>query len=391
MLIDNATLKTLKLPAGKMLADDHVRRMYLRGTAGGGISFLIQYTARGAVRRFVFGAYPAMTLHEARKAAKELLAKVDYGNGDPAGEREARRRAPPAAMTFGMLIHQFIASKASKSAATIAGYELYLGKHCAPLHARELAGLSKLEVSNHIEHVRATRSPTTARMMAVAISAFLTYAVKRGIVAVNVASVIEKPDAPAARKRYLSHDELATVWDAVSGADDYSRICRVLILTGQRLNEIAGLKWSEVDMASRVITFDAARLKTRERHLLPISDAMFAVLKDIPVRAGSGYVFGRGTGPFRGSGKAHGKLLQRLGADFPHWTPHDLRRTFRTLGSKLGIAPHVLESIMAHAKGAVGKAYDLDDMLDQKRHALDAYAGLVTDRPEASNVVRIRA
>jgi integrase len=174
----------------------------------------------------------------------------------------------------------------------------------------------------------------------------------------------------------LSEAELAEVWHA-AGENDHGRIVRLLILTGQRRGEIADLQWAEIN--ERQIELPPQRTKNGLAHLVPISSEAAAVLAAAPRWQDREHVFGSGAlRGFQGWSKAKAELDERIAEGrkkagstepMPHWTLHDIRRSFVTHMGERGFAdPHVIEAIVNHVSGAKGgvagiynKAQYLDD------------------------------
>jgi integrase len=176
---------------------------------------------------------------------------------------------------------------------------------------------------------------------------------------------------------------LREVWHAC-GEDDYGRIVKLLILTGQRKTEIGGLTWSEITEVDRQIELPGARTKNKRPHVVPLSKQAWAALAQ--KREDREHLFGRrGTG-FSGWSKAKRELDNRIAAarkaagvktPMPPWTIHDLRRTFVThvLDRKIAL-PHVVEACVNHVSGhkaGVAGIYNRANYADEKRAAMDAW------------------
>jgi integrase len=168
-------------------------------------------------------------------------------------------------------------------------------------------------------------------------------------------------------------------------------------LTGARRDEVAGLRWSEIDIDAALWTLPAARAKNARQHEVPLSTHALALLAARP-RAGN-FVFGRGgRGRFSGYSRAKARLDQALGQAVAPWVLHDLRRSVVTHMVELGIAPHVVEACVNHVsghKGGVAGIYNRATYREPKKAALQAWGdhleALVEGREPASNVVAIRS
>lgn len=209
------------------------------------------------------------------------------------------------------------------------------------------------------------------------------------------------------RERVLSDAELVAVWKAC-GDDDYGRIIRLLILTAQRRDEIGSLAWNELDLDGALWSIPGGRTKNGRDHDVPLSPAAIEVLCDVK-KGDRPLVFGTGEGGFSGWSKAKAALDKRIADVWPtdtkpfeQWTVHDLRRTVATIMAEsprqegashepkrigLGIAPHIVESLLNHLSGhraGIAAVYNRASYATEKRQALDRWAehltGLVKGR-----------
>ena len=155
-------------------------------------------------------------------------------------------------------------------------------------------------------------------------------------------------------------------------------------LTGQRRTEIGDLSWPEIDLEKRQIELPEVRTKSKRPHLVPLSDQAPAILQAVP-RGGSDFLFGRGDG-YRGFDRSKGQLDDRIAAStgkpLPHWTVHDLRRSFVTHIGENGFSlPHVTEAIVNHVggtKAGVAGVYNKALYLAERRQALDLWGNHIT-------------
>jgi integrase len=183
------------------------------------------------------------------------------------------------------------------------------------------------------------------------------------------------------RDRILSDQELAAVWRASESlGDPIEHWVKLLILTGQRRSEVAGLSWGEVDRDAALLNIPASRMKGNLPHIVPLSAAAKAIIDDLPKQAGD-YLFSTNDGfsPFNGFLRSKEKLDRLLPDDLAHWTFHDLRRTCRSNLGKLGINLVVAELVLGHRqKGIIGR-YDRHEYLDEKRDALEKWGRKVME------------
>jgi integrase len=198
------------------------------------------------------------------------------------------------------------------------------------------------------------------------------------------------------RDRVLSDAELRAVWlEAKDYGGDFGAIVRLLILIGARREEVGGVLWNEIDLAEGVWTLGADRSKNGQRHELPLSVPVLAILQGVKGAqskhevdgAASEYAFGKRGSGFSGWSKAKGALDKRVlarlkkgnpQATMPDWRLHDIRRSVATGMADLGVQPHVIEAVLNHISGhkaGVAGVYNRANYAAEKRAALDLWAG----------------
>src|SRR5262249_38312963 len=161
-------------------------------------------------------------------------------------------------------------------------------------------------------------------------------------------------------------------------AHPYAGIVKLLILTGQRRNEIAGLRWSEVDMDESVLHLPAARTKNGLAHAVPLSAPAQAVIADLPriVAADLGFTIKRQK--ITGFSRMKERLDKASGIS--NWTLHDLRRTMASGLQRLGVRLEVTEAVLNHKSGSTAGivgVYQRHDYANEKRNALARWADYV--------------
>jgi len=167
---------------------------------------------------------------------------------------------------------------------------------------------------------------------------------------------------------------------------------RLLLLTGQRREEVGGMRSSEIDLDKAMWALPGERTKNGLPHLVPLSRQAVELITAQPRHKGRDFVFGEGEGPFSGWSRSKKRLDRRCGVEA--WTLHDLRRSVSTaMNDELGIAPHVVEAVINHvsgeAKRGVAGTYNRAQYLKERTLALQAWADHLTAAP-ADKVVEFR-
>jgi integrase len=170
-----------------------------------------------------------------------------------------------------------------------------------------------------------------------------------------------------------------------------------LALTGQRRDEVARMRWTEVDLDKRLWTLPRERTKADRPHEVPLSNGALDILQAVPRVTGSPFVLttNNGASPVSGFSKAKRRLDALLPADMPPWRLHDLRRTAASGMARLGVNLPVIEKVLNHASGSfagIVGVYQRHSFADEKRAALEAWGrhidALVSGKP--AKVVRLR-
>jgi integrase len=197
----------------------------------------------------------------------------------------------------------------------------------------------------------------------------------------------------------LDDAELRALWTGTEAlAPPFKQVLQLLILTGQRLGEVAGMRWGELDLATRLWSLPKERCKNGRAHTVPLSPQALAIIKSTPRIVACDFCFtANGKTAVVGFSKIKRRLDARLPADMAPWRIHDIRRSTATGLARLGVDIAVIERILNHAsglfRGVVG-TYQRHGFDDERRVALDRWGrhveSLATGEAE-SNVVEYAA
>ena len=190
------------------------------------------------------------------------------------------------------------------------------------------------------------------------------------------------------RARILDDDEIRAVWAVADANGTFGAIVRLALLTAQRREKIAALRWEDV-------TVDGVwNIPTEEREkgnggALVLPEAALAIIQGQRRVGDNAYVFaGRGDGHFNGFSPCKRAFDKKVG-DLPRWTLHDLRRSARSLMARAGVRPDIAERVMGHAITGVEGVYDRHSYRAEKAEALRQLAGQIEMilNPPAENVM----
>ncbi|HEV7909731.1 MAG TPA: integrase arm-type DNA-binding domain-containing protein [Methylocella sp.] len=383
----------LKCPEGKrdmLVFDDEQRGLGVRVTAGGGKTYLAQYSFQRQKRRIPLGSCGAVSLAKARDAVRAIMGDVAKGI-DPAAERNKAKAHE--ALTLAALLTDWhalhLAGKRPRYASEAVRALRNAFSRYLDLPA---ADLSRAAAVKALDAMARRGSVAMAARTAAYGKAAYGWGVKRGALSEN--PFVSLPVAPTAkRERVLSGDELAAIWRATDGAGPFNGIVRLLVLTGQRREEVAGMTWAELSDDFSTWVLPASRAKNGATHIVPLNAQAQDLLRGVH-RLGE-LVFPGLRGTFNGWGKAKVALDKRSGVT--NWRLHDLRRTAATGLQRLGVRLEVTEQVLNHVSGSragIVGVYQRHDFASEKRAALDAWGAhvlaVVEGRAAIDNVVALR-
>src|SRR5262249_38572591 len=336
--------------------------------------FVYFYHVGRRLRRLTLGAYPAMSLAEAREAWRKVRQDVQAGR-DPAPIRSTGNGATDFQGVFEEWLRRDQANNRSVDKVRRSIEQNVLPRW----RYRQIADIGKRDVLDVIDAIADRGAPVNARRIQARLHRLFKWAVGRGIIETNPLADLPKAGEETRRDRVLKDDELVAVWNAAEKLGwPYGPASQLLIFTGGRREEIGQLHWSEIE--DNTIKLEGARTKNGEPHNIPLSAAACAVLHNLPHIAGSDRVFTvSGRSPLTGWSRAKADLDELASLTTPGVT-HDLRRTCATGLQKLGTPLQVTEAVLGHVSGSragVIGIYQRHDYANEKRAALEAWGAHV--------------
>ena len=400
-------------PAGRYeLPDPALSGLYLVVQKTGVKSWALRYRFAGKPAKLTLGRWPMMGLAEARSAASEALEKIERGK-NPAVEKKATKAAKlEAQLSDRDKVRTLIAQYHRRHLSTLKSGDVVRRELdrfvVAAWGERDLHDITRRDVIDLLDGIADSGRVVTANRVRAYLNKFLSWAVERDILPMSPATGVKPVAKEASRERVLTDDELRWFWAACEAEGfPWGPMGKVLLLTGQRLNEVAQMTRGELQ--GDLWHLPAERTKNGRAHDVPLSGAAQAVLAEVAaVAIGDGPFLFTTTGrtPVSGFFKARAHLaaaMEALAAKergqpvaIPRWTFHDLRRTAATGMARLGIAVRVTEAVLNHVSGTGGgivAVYQRHDYADEKRQALAAWASLVAElvKGKPANVVRLKA
>jgi integrase len=363
-LIDNLPAATTKRYE---VRDKVVTGLMVRVSYTGAKVWCLAATVNDRPRRIKLGTYPVLSLADARDKARDVLRQVQLGSFED--EPETR-------LTFGEAIPQFIELYARPRNRSWKSTERALAKFSA-LHDIPIDAIKRGNVVKILDDMMASGMGTGTNRALAAIKKLFSWCVDRGTLEINPIAALRAPAKEVSRDRVLTTEELFACWQAAENEGfPFEPFAKLVILTGQRRGEVAGMQWSELDLAGATWTIPAKRAKNATQPVLPLAPLAVSLLSALPRFAGSDFVFPTtGKTPISGFGRLKARLEKASGAD--DWRMHDIRRTVATNLAMTAVAPHVIEAVLNHKSGifsGVAAVYNRHAYAQEKREALTQWA-----------------
>ena len=343
-------------------------------TVGSHRSFIAQYRAHGQSRRYTIGSAAVLDLEQARKQAKSILGQVAQG-ADPVMDK--RRAAESDRHSLRAVCERYLHREGPKIR-TADKRRAMLERLVYPkFAARPIDDVSRLDIVHLLDDVEDKHGPAMAdHVLAILRRVMNWHATRSSEYRSPIVPGMSRRDPESReRSRVLTDDELRAVWKtAESYAGPWGHLVRFLLLTAARRSEAAEMTWAELSEGMWAIP--AARYKTKNEVVLPLSAPARKVLSEIPRTQGCEFCFSTdGRRPI--SGFSTFKLRFDIECGVKDWRLHDLRRTARSLLSRAGVNPDIAERCLGHVIGGVRGVYDRHQYLEEMRHAFERLASLI--------------
>lgn len=292
------------------------------------------------------GRYPSLSLAAARRAAKDIIGQI------------AEDGTPRAKQLFEDVSADFVKRHCMVKNKRWREQEKQLAAYVLPSwKGRDIGSLRRRDVVALMDELTDRGLTTSVNRVLSLVHKLFRWAQGRDLLDANPAAGVAKPAKENVRDRVLTEKEIAALW-SVTGHMGYpfGTLCRLLLLTGQRLREVSGMTWADIDLERKSWLLAAADTKAARKHLVPLSTPVVDILDSLP-RLGEHVLTTNGKTPISGWSKSKAAcdqlMVATLGTAPEHWTFHDLRRTLATHCARIGIQRFVISRVLNHAETGV--------------------------------------
>ncbi len=403
--------KIRKPPKGQRteVSDSDAAGLALRITDKGARSWCVYFRLTDAAgarknQRMTLGGYPAIGIAEARRQAREARDQAAAGV-DPRKARadaQAKSRVTAERLLFSNIAKAYVEACCQredgggpKKGHLKRGHETesIIRRHLIPAWGHRLIPeIDRLDLRDVTRPLLADKPMAAVRLHEVTKVLFY-WAVNEGFLKASPFARMEAPVKKLPRERDLKHPELKRLWAACEAkAYPFGRLVELLALTLQRRNEVAEMKWPEIDLKKAEWTIPAERSKSKRAHIVPLSKSAVQIIEGLPRYLGGPYVFTTTEGERPVSGFSKMKARLDKSAKATDWRLHDLRRTGRSEMARLKVDDVVAERVLNHVPRGLAKVYNQYQYLDEKREALNLWARELRMITKAAKgeVVRLR-
>ena len=400
--LTEARVKRVRRPkTGQVfLWDGEVRGFGVRILPSGSKTFWFQYRPRGggSSRMIRIDSFPKISVAKARDQARVFAGKVSSG-GNPAAELRAERMRDKA--TLRVLLAEggpYSQELERRGVVNIKPALSSLRRGLHGLMSKEVTYLTRRDLVAAIAAIEDDGRPGAAQDLRRFTRVFLEWCVGSGFLTANPLAGLRRPMRSRAERlkaganggRALSDDEIRQLWQSAGSFGSFGGLVRLALLTGLRRGELAQLERARDLLTDRIVV-RPEHAKTGAQHEVPLTALMRTVITGAPVTTSKLLFPSPATGGrLAGWTRWVANLRQASGVNF---CLHDLRRTARTLMSRLGIAEDLAELAIGHVRADLIARYNKDDAWAGRRDAftrVSAHIAALIGAREGAAVIPLR-
>jgi integrase len=370
-------IENLKPEDKRVEVSDHANGLFLISQTSGVKSWAVRYRHNGRSVKFTIGKFPTVTLADARKAAADAQHVLAQGQNPAKARTDAKVKAAESkANTVANICAAYMKREGGKLRTSGQRESIFRRLIYPHIGDKPIDSIRRSDLFAMLDKIADRNGDRMSDVTLSTLRRVLNwYALRDDNFRSPVVPGMNRQQAKDHRReRILSDAEIAKLWGATADNTPFSTLIRVLLLTGARRNEIAGMKWDEV--VDGVWALPQSRSKTKTEIIRPLSRQALALLDGLPRIDGCFYPFtSNGVTPIASFSEPKVKLDAASGVH--DWRLHDLRRTARSLLSRAGVNSDVAEKCLGHSRGDIIERYDQHKYIDEMQRAFEALAALV--------------
>ena len=400
MPLTDTAVRNAKPDNTKTLRLKDERGLYLEIPPRGGKWWRLRYWIAGKENRLSLGVYPDISLKDARERRDEARRQIARGIDPSAVRKGIAAEQQATCETFQLIAEEwhtkFRHTWADNTAKTVIER---LQKDIFPyIGARPIREITPPELLAVVRRIESRGAVETARRDLQKCGEIFRYALATGRAERDIAADLRGAIAPPKKRHFASIHEPKDIGELLRAIDGYqgSPVTRCALqlapLTFVRPGELRHAEWSEIDLEAGEWRIPAARMKMREKHIVPLSRQALDVLRELhPITGGGLYVFPGARSATRPmSENAVLAALRRMGYEKGEMTGHGFRSMASTILHEQGWLSDVVERQLAHGdRNKVRASYNFAQHLDKRREMMQAWANYLDTLREGGKVVAI--
>ncbi len=382
--------KPYKLSAGQ--------GMFLLVNPTGSKLWRLKYRLDGKEKLLAFGAYPEVTLAQARLKRERARKQISEGKDPSELKKQQRQQSKVEALTFRVIAERWYRGNTELAEKTWAigtakKVRLYLEKDIYPaIGKKPLVDITRIDLINLNENMEKRGAFEPAAKVRRWLAAILGEAFDRGEVSQNVAlnlkPSIHSSGVISTHHSFIPFTELGRLLDTIQTANTHTLVksaINLLALTAVRPSELRLAEWPEFDLDNRLWHIPAERMKMRKGHTVPLTDQALELLKQVKAINPDGYLFKLSHKPF--SENTIQQALNRAGYK-GRQTGHGFRHLLSTELNERGYNSDWIETQLAHrSENKIRGVYNHAEYLEQRAKMMQEWANSIDALRAGAKVV----
>lgn len=344
------------------------------------ITFNYRFRWEGKQQRIRLGRYPGLKLTDARKKVSDYRQALDEGL-DPRAVKAEKENHNLLGNLYESFITQYVMTELRPK--TQALYKSTFNKYVKPYANIDIERYKYTDWIAYFDWVKSQSSSANAGSVLKRFKTVANWAKSRG--EIKHSHLIDIPIKAIGkhqqkRERCLEWEEVIGLWrqTEASKSSPQCKVCiQLLILTGARNLEIREAKRSEFDLETAMWRLPVERSKTKKQINRPLSSGVIDLIKklDLIYSKGREYLIAGDKEGKPLTTHSVNRFVQRMNnhLKYPHFVPHDFRRTIVTRLSEMEVMPHVTEKMLGHELGGIMAIYNKHDWVEEQRKGYQLY------------------